>query len=55
MMIIILIAKIVFLFVSIWLTIVNTARFIGKNDIPGANFIYQAIGITGFLTLMFLI
>ena len=51
----ILVLKVLFLFVSVWFSIVNTSRLIGRNDIPGSNFVYQAIGITGFITVMFLI
>ena len=50
-----LIAKIIFLFVAIMMTIINTTRLFGKADIPAVNFTMQAIGVTGFITLQWLI
>ena len=50
-----LILKVLFLFISIWFTIINTGRIIAKQNIHWSNFIYQAIGLTGFITVMFLI
>ena len=50
-----LIAKIMFLFVAVLMTIVNTTRLFGKDDIPAVNFTVQAIGVTGFITLQWLI
>lgn len=47
--------KVVFLFIAIMFTFINTLRTIGKNPVPGANFAIQALGITGFITLQFLI
>ena len=46
--------KLLFLFLAVMWTLVNTARFIGKQDIPALNFILQAIGITGFIWLQWL-
>jgi len=49
------IGKIAFLFLGIWMTIVN-AHLVGlKNSIPAPNFIYQAVGVVGFITLQWLI
>ena len=50
-----LIAKIVFLFIAVFMTTINTVRIYGKADIPAVNFTMQAIGITGFITLQWLI
>jgi hypothetical protein len=47
--------KIVFLFVAILFTITNIIRLGYKNDIPTMNLIWQALGITGFVTLQWLI
>lgn len=47
------ILKVVFLFVSIWFTLININLSVCKNDIPVANIVIQAIGIAGFLTLQF--
>jgi len=53
--VIILTLKIYFLFIGIWFTIINTSNVIAKKNISAINIIYQAIGITGFITVMFLI
>ena len=50
-----LIAKIIFLFIAVVMTIVNTSRLFGKVTIPSVNFTVQAIGVTGFITLQWLI
>lgn len=47
------ILKIGFLFLAVLFSIVNFSRLIGKQDLPTANFIYQAIGIVGFLVIQF--
>ena len=47
------ILKIVFLFLGVWMTLVNSGRLSNKNRIPAKNFIYQAIGIVGFIVLQF--
>ena len=44
-----------FLFIGIMFTIVNIMRMIAKNDLPAANMIFQAIGITGFIVLQWLV
>ncbi len=53
--VIMLILKILFLFVSIWFTLINTLRLTAKQNIHWSNLVIQAIGITGFITIMFLI
>ena len=51
-----LIAKIMFLFIAVLMTIVNTSRVFGsENDVLAVNFTMQAIGVTGFITLQWLI
>lgn len=52
---ILIIWKAIFLFIAIMFTLINILRTIAKNDIPPTNIIYQAIGITGFITLQWLI
>lgn len=47
------ILKVTFLFLGVWWTIVNTARFLRKNDIPGFNFFLQSVGIVGFVVMHF--
>lgn len=47
--------KVIFLFIAIMFTFVNVMRTISKNDVPSLNFALQSIGITGFITLQFLI
>ena len=50
-----LIAKIIFLFIAILMTTNNISRLIGEDNIPAVNFTMQAIGVTGFITLQWLI
>jgi len=50
-----LILKIVFLFVGVLFTLTNVIRTTLKNDVSAANMIYQAIGITGFIVLQWLV
>ena len=47
------ILKLLFLSVAIFFTLVNTAKVLGKNAIPAINFVYQTIGIVGFIALQF--
>lgn len=46
--------KIFFLFMAVWFTLINTARAINHNHLSAANFIIQAVSITGFIYLQFL-
>jgi undecaprenyl pyrophosphate phosphatase UppP len=45
--------KIICWFVSILFTITNLARMVAKQNIPPANIIYHAMGITGLIILYF--
>lgn len=47
--------KLLFLFIAIWFTTVNISRMRMRSNIPAVNFIIQAIGITGFIYLQWLI
>jgi len=47
------ILKIGFLFIAVWFSIVNFSRLTYKQDLSAVNFIYQAIGIVGFLVIQF--
>lgn len=47
------ILKIVFLFLAVWMTSVNLARLAYKNDIRGGHLFLMAIGIVGFIVLQF--
>lgn len=47
--------KVAFLFVGVMFTIANVIRASLRNDIPAANVVYQAAGITGFIVLQWLI
>lgn len=49
------ILKYAFLFLAIWFTIINISKVCMRNSIPFANFLYQAIGITGFVIMQWLI
>lgn len=46
--------KILFLFLAVWMSIVNISRLVCKNRIPWVNFILQSVGIVGFLYLQFM-
>ena len=50
-----LIAKIICMFLAILFTLNNSVKVMAKEPIPAANFILQAIGVTGFITLQWLI
>ncbi len=47
--------KIIFLFLAVLFTCVNTSRMSHKSNIDAFNFLCQAVGITGFITLQWLI
>jgi len=51
----ILVLKIAFLYLGIMWTVNNSIRMILKNSIPAFNIRAQAIGITGFIVLQWLI
>ncbi len=42
------IVKCIFLFVAVWLTVVNIVRAYYKQRMPAGNILFQAVGITGF-------
>jgi hypothetical protein len=50
-----LIAKIIFLFLGVFFTSVNMIRAKLGLSIPPVNIVYETIGITGFVTLQWLI
>ena len=50
-----LIIKIICIFLVVLFTLVNSALVLHKNTVPAINFILQAIGITGFIVLQWLI
>ena len=50
-----LILKIIFLFLAVFFTVVNASRLYGKQNTPPINFIAQAIGITGFIVIQWLL
>lgn len=50
-----LVGKIIFLFIGVWFTLINAAKFVSREPISAANFIIQTIGIVGFIVLLFLI
>ena len=50
-----LIAKIVFIYISVQWTIVNIGKIYYKEGIAPLNFILQSIGITGTIVCFFLI
>ncbi|ALS22151.1 hypothetical protein [Paenibacillus naphthalenovorans] len=45
--------KVLFLFLGVWWTLVNTGKFFKNNDIPSWNIFLQALGIVGFIVLQF--
>jgi len=47
--------KFIFLFIAIWFTLINTFMLFAKRNIPFINIFIQALGITGFIILQFLI
>lgn len=50
-----LVGKIIFLFIGVWFTLINVAKFTSRQSISAINFIIQTIGIVGFIVLQFLI
>ena len=52
--IVLLILKVIFLWLSIFFTSINITRSYLKNEIPLANFVYQAISLTGFIFLQWI-
>ena len=49
------IIKIIFLFIAILFSIIDTGRLYLKNDIPIFNNVFHAIGITGFIVCQWVI
>ena len=47
--------KFVSLAVAVWLTLVNGGRLLRGQNIPPINLIFQAIGITAFVYLQWLV
>jgi hypothetical protein len=47
--------KFICLFIAIWFSLINISRIMHKCDVVAINFIIQAIGITGFVILQWLI
>lgn len=47
--------KVIFLFLAIWFTSINITRATNRVEIRPMNFIVQAIGLTGFIYLQWLI
>lgn len=47
--------KIIFLFIGVWFTLINVAKFIRNEPISPTNFIAQATGIVGFIVLQWLV
>jgi hypothetical protein len=45
--------KALFLLFGVWFTIINTTRVYGKFGVSAGNFLFQAIGIVGFLFIQF--
>lgn len=43
--------KLVFLFIAVWFTLINTGRLISKQVISVNNIFIQAVGITGTIYL----
>jgi len=54
MIVVIEILKVLFLFITVLFTTRNIMALFAKNSIPGKNIIFQAIGITGFIYLHFI-
>ena len=46
--------KVLFLFLGVWFTCINTGKILTKSDVPSTNFLCQSIGITGFICLQWL-
>ena len=50
-----LIIKIICIFLVVLFTLVNSAKVWHKEAVPAINFLLQAIGITGFIVLQWLV
>lgn len=48
------ILKFIWLFLSVWWTIINFVKLIRGHKIPAGNVILQVVGITGFIYLQWL-
>ncbi len=48
------ILKAVFLFLGVWMTILNTGLFFRGQSVRVLNLIFHAVGITGFVYLQWL-
>lgn len=49
------ILKLACLFMGIWFTLINTSNTFLKDNVPAANYFCQALGITGFVYLQWII
>ena len=47
------ILKIIFLFIAVWMTLVNTGNIWYKHGVPTLNLLLQTVGIVGFIVLQF--
>ncbi len=47
--------KLGFLFVAVFMTIVNVVKMVYKNQISAYNILAQAIGVTGFIYLQWIV
>ena len=47
--------EVAFLFVAVWMSIVNVGRAQCRDDLPALNLFLMAVGITGFIALHWLI
>ena len=47
------ILKIVFLFLAVWLTIINSGKIANKHGVSSRNILLQTIGIVGFVVIQF--
>jgi len=55
MPIMMIVSKSLFLFMAVFFTLVNTGRMMSKQDLPFGNFIWQSVGVTGFIVLQWLL
>ena len=50
------ISKFIFLFIGVWFTVVNTSKIIiGEKRLSAGNLFYQALGVSGFVFLQWII
>ena len=47
------ILKIIFLFIGVWMTLVNTGKIWCRHAVSTLNFLLQTVGIVGFIVLQF--